>query len=171
MYTIILFALIGFCIFIITELIDYKKGYGLDIDFSLCFFTSFIFVFIGLIIAIALPVKYEESSWDEEIVSLKDNTSISGNFFLGSGMINGTMRYVYYQKNQDETYKMWQTEYYRASIRYTNNTPKIVIIDKRESKSLWNKFALDPLNNESYQNYIFEVPKGSIEKDYNLDAQ
>ena len=123
MYTIILFALIGFCIFIITELIDYKKGYGLDID------------------------------------------------FLGSGMINGTMRYVYYQKNQDETYKMWQTEYYRASIRYTNNTPKIVIIDKRESKSLWNKFALDPLNNESYQNYIFEVPKGSIEKDYNLDAQ
>jgi hypothetical protein len=164
MYTIILFALIGLLFFPILN-----KEFDWD-DFGLYFIFSVLGAFSGFIIAVALPVKYEKSSWSEKVVSLKDNTSVNGSFFLGFGQINSTMKYVYYQQNPDSTYQMWQANYYDAVIRYTSGEPKIIINDYRKSKSIWNKFAVD-INDESRQTYIFEVPQWSIKNSYELDVQ
>lgn len=171
MYTIILFAIIGFILPLYEEIKDYRKSYGFDWDMvGFGVISAIVCGFVGFLIAIALPVSYEKGSWSEKVVSLKDNASVNGSFFLGCGQINGTMKYVYYQQNVDSTYQMWQANYYDAVIRYTSTEPKIIINDYRPSKSVWNKFAID-INDESHQTYIFEVPKGSIKNSYELDAQ
>ena len=167
MYTIILFYAIGYFFFLYDF---YKESDGFDsyvIFFPLI--SSLYFACAGFIVAIVLPVNFETTKWQENLVTLKDNNSVSGNFFLGTGTINGQMKYVYYQQNYDSTYQMWQVDYFNAKIKYTDGQPKVNITDVRRQKSLWNKFAIDM--DGSSQTYIFEVPKGSIKNSYELDAQ
>ena len=168
MYTIILFYIIGYLFFAYTAYKEFR--WDIEIIFIIPLFNSLLFALFGLIIAVVMPIKYETSSWDSNIVTLKDNNSVEGNFFLGTGVINGSMRYVFYKINDDSTYQMWQVNYYDAKIRYVNTQPKVIITDKRPSKSLFNKFAID-ISDESYQTYMFEVPNGSIKNSFELDAQ
>jgi len=172
MYTIILVALIGFLLPIISELIDcikYKCSFSWDTIF-LGFITSIMGSVIGLFIAILLPCKYENSEWSRDLMSLKDNTNVRGSFFLGSGQINGEMKFVYYVQYNDSSFKMWQASYYDAVIKYTSNKPQVVITDRHQSESLLNKFAID-LAGEEKQTYVFEIPKNSIKDVYELDSQ
>jgi hypothetical protein len=166
MYTIYLFAFIAILIVIVQDV--------LDGDFWDCLIMSIIFGFggavIGLLAAIALPVKYETTTWSEKIVSLKDNGSVSGSFFLGCGQINGAMMYMYYQQNKDSTFQMGQLNYSDAKIKYTNEQPKIDIFDTHRANVWWNKFAIDVIG-EDKQAYIFEVPEGSINNSYELNSQ
>ena len=170
MYTIITLYIIGYVFFVYYNYKDWGdwSDWGFIIFFPLL--QSLLFALAGLIIAIALPVKYETTSWTENIVTLKDNNSVEGRFFLGTGMINGSMKYVYYQKNDESTYQMWQADYYNAKIRYISTQPKVVITDKHWAKTTFNKWAID-MADESRQTYIFEVPQGSIKNSYELDAQ
>jgi len=98
MYTIITLYIIGYLFFVYMY---YKECNGWDDGFVIILplIHALLFATAGLIIAIALPVKYETTSWSENIVTLKDNKTLEGRFFLGSGIINGSMKYFYYQKN------------------------------------------------------------------------
>lgn len=167
MYTIILVAIIGIVIGVYQEIKDF--GWEWDAIFS-GILGAIVGAFAGFLIAWALPQNYTTDKWSEKIVSLKDNASVSGSFFLKCGQINGTMKYVYYLQNNDSTYQMWQANYYDAAIKYSDGQPKINITWLHSSKSLWNKFAID-LNENYGQTYVFEVPKGSIKNSYELDAQ
>ena len=51
---------------------------------------------IGVIIMLALPMKTEINTYTYKIETLQDNNSVSGSFFLGSGSIEGKMKYVFY---------------------------------------------------------------------------
>ena len=167
MYTILLLSIIGFLIMVY---IEYKDWGGLDFGVIIVSLLQTIFVALAaLIIALMLPVKYETTSLADKIVTLKDNNSLYGSFFLGTWMIEGRMKYVYYQQNADSTYQMQQVDYYKARIRYVDSEPKIVVTDIRPKECMWNKFALDLSGSD--QTYIFEVPKGSIKNGYELDAQ
>ncbi len=170
MNTIITLYIIGYVFFVYCN--HKEDGSWSDWGFIIFFplLQSLLFAIAGLIIAVALPVKYETTSWTVNIVTLKDNNSIEGRFFLGTGMINGSMKYVYYQIDDDSTYQMWQADYYDSKIRYISTQPKVVVIDKHWAKTPLNKWAIDMVD-ESRQTYIFEVPKGSIKSSYELDAQ
>jgi len=169
MYTIITFYIIGYFFFLYVLYKDFDGFDGFVIFFPLI--QSLLFALAGLIIGIALPIKYETTSWTENIVTLKDNNTTSGRFFfLGSGIIEGRMKYVFYLQNNDSTYQMAQADYYDAKIRYVNTQPKVVITDKHWAKTTFNKWAID-MADESRQTYIFEVPQGSIKNSYELDAQ
>ncbi len=169
MYTIITLYVIGYFFFMWVLYKDFEGFDSFVIFFPLI--QSLLFALAGLFIAWALPVHYETTRWQENIVTLKDNNNISGRFFfLGSGIIEGRMKYVYYQQNTDSTYQMWQCDYTDAAIKYSDGQPKVNVTDVHWQKSLWNKFAID-LDDESRQTYVFEVPNGSIKNTYELDAQ
>ncbi len=171
MYTIYLGIIIGFLFPIIMEINEWRNRNGFDSD---CIFMG-IFAAIGggmvaIIIAFALPVTYITTKWSEKLESLQDNNSVNGSFFLGYGQVNGSMKYVYYVQNNDSTYQMWQADYYKSSIKYSPNAPQINITSKNEKDCTWNNFAFDFFD-ESNQTYIFEVPKGTIKNNFNLDSQ
>lgn len=165
MYTVITFYVVGY---FISLWWNYRQWDEWAV--SLCFLEAFVFAFAGVFVALLLPMNYVTTTWRTEIVTLKDNNGVSGSFFLGSGVIEGQMRYVYYQKNNDSTYQMQQVDYYKARIKYTEGSPCIIITDIRTDESFYNKWAFD-FDDYIKQTYVFEVPKGSIKNAYELDAQ
>ncbi len=152
MYTVITFYIVGYLFFAYSNYKEYFFSWFDDwaMVLGLPILQAFLFGLIGLVIAIALPVKYETTSWTEKIVALKDNTSSKGRYFLGSGMINGSMNYVYYLQNNDSTFQMFIAHYDDAKIRYVNTQPRVVITDVQPAKNTFNKWAAD-LNEETNQ--------------------
>ncbi len=168
MYIIIIFYVIGYLLSLYFIYID--NGSIEVEEFIILIFSSLIFALIGLILAVSLSVEYKTTTWHKDLVTVKDNNTTTGSFFLGSGTIGGQMKYVYYIQNNDNTYQMFQTDCYKAKIKYVNTKPQIVITEVSVDETLWNKFALDIVG-ETGQTYIFEVPQGSIKNNYELDAQ
>jgi hypothetical protein len=124
---------------------------------------------VGVVVAIILPAHYQTDKWSENLANLNDGSHIKGSFFLGSGQIEGRMTYAYYTQNQDSTFKLWQTEADVAIIKYSEGDPKIHITYVHPSERFINLFAIDL--DDSNWSCVFEVPKGSIKTNYDLDAQ
>jgi len=125
-------------------------------------------LFIGAPLAFMLPMKTYQKQTSLSIQTLQDNNSVKGNFFLGCGQVNGTMKYVcYYEENG--YYQMLQIDYDKAKIKYCDSIPKITILEIKATKDKINLFAIDLDLGE--KTYIIEVPKGTIKNNYNLDAQ
>jgi len=123
-------------------------------------------VLIGGTILIVLPADTEINKYEYDLVTLQDNFSNSGSFFLGSGNIDGKMKYVYYYKSQGG-FKMGQIDYDNAVIRY-GNTPRIDRY-RREMVDNWKSYFAMDIPHDSL--YVITVPKGTIKTNYNLDAQ
>lgn len=155
-----------FIIYATTQLTDRDSGV---LEYILCLFVGFAMgLMIALPIAISLPMTTYEEPHVIKIENLQDNNSVKGNFFLGCGQINGTMKYVcYYEENG--YYQMLQIDYDKAKIKYCDSIPKITILEIKATKDKINLFAIDLDLGE--KTYIIEVPKGTIKNNYNLDAQ
>lgn len=172
MITIILFALFGLYFSI-------KAGW----DNGCCYYdfveivgkiiaTIFIVGFAGLIglaVAFSLPMKTTTKVDTYKIVCLQDNNSTNGSFFLGTGLVEGKMKYVFYYE-QDGVYKMNQTDYNNTSIKYSDSI-KVERYRQEEVKSFINYFAYDDITSESDMEFIIYVPKGTVKNNYSLDAQ
>lgn len=125
-------------------------------------------IVLGSLVAIILPMDLYCKKYSFDIQSLQDNSTISGNFFLGSGNIEGKMKYVFYYKDK-EVYKMMQLDYDAVGIIYSDSNPKVNVSQMCPTNSFINYFALDL--DCCCKKYIIEIPKGTIKNDYNLDAQ
>lgn len=173
MYTVIILGSIGIIIAVWILLRDCGFDWKDFEDYALGLLMSFIgFItggLVGLVIAFALPMTYVTDKWDVDLVSLQDNNGIHGSFFLGSGQINNRMQYVFYYKISDSTYKMAQHDFDDCTIKYTEAIPKEFITWHHPNNSTQNKFAIDITG--SWSTYLFQVPKGSIKNNYQLDAQ
>tara|TARA_R110002020_G_scaffold381847_1_gene592758 strand:+ start:189 stop:692 length:504 start_codon:yes stop_codon:yes gene_type:complete len=123
---------------------------------------------VGFTITFILPAETEVNIYNYDIETLQDNSSVSGDFFLGSGNIEGNMKYVFYYKTNGG-FKMKQIDYDDVIIKYSE-TRKEVIEHKEEmvSDSWINNFAYDASTVLEYE--VF-VPKGTIRSNFNLDAQ
>lgn len=125
-------------------------------------------VMLGLIIAFCLPMETTYRQETYNIVSLQDNSSVSGSFFIGCGNIEGEMCYVFYTE-EDGAFQLNQVSYHKAKIKYTDEKPTITkyTIIATDNKINW--FALDSdIGNKSF---LIEVPSGTIKTNYTLDAQ
>lgn len=125
---------------------------------------------VGILVALAIPSKMKTVKIETKIVCLQDNNSTKGNFFLGSGNIDGIMKYSYYVETSDGGFKLKQTESELSTIKYSTEEPKIIeykstMVDPKNA--FINYFALD--NNHSV--YEFLIPIGTIKTEYNLDAK
>jgi hypothetical protein len=134
--------------------------------------SSFIGILLGgalaLIVAIMLPMDTYDKNYSLNIETLQDNNSVSGNFFLGCGQIEGKMKYVFYYE-ENGLYRMMQLDYNLVQIKYSDGKPKVNVTENYPSKAFINNFAIDL--DAFDKTYIIEVPKGTIKNNYNLDAQ
>lgn len=172
MAIVILFGIIGLLIAIagIWECNDWRDFLTVSLNSIATICLIALTAFIGFVFALALPMETKTVVDEYKIVSLQDNNSTSGNFFLGTGYIEGKMKYSFYYENSGE-YKMKQTDINNTSIIYSDS-----IICKRYRQvavdgAFINYFALDELNSESEMKYIIYVPKGTIKTSFSLDAQ
>ncbi len=123
---------------------------------------------VGFLVTIMLPAETEVNIYNYDIETLQDNNSVNGEFFLGSGSVEGKMKYVFYYKTNGG-FKMKQIDYEDAIIKYSE-TRRGVIEHREEmiSDSWINNFAYDL---EKVIEYEIYVPKGTIRSNYKLDAQ
>lgn len=168
MWTIIIFAILGLILGII--ICDFSDGSWIG-----AMLLGFI---VGFFIAILIPAKKEKKEiiTTYELVCLQDNNSLSGNFFIGCGTINGTMKYVYYYNVTTDNKKGFKQGQIDCdddiTIYYADSSPYIEQIITKNVKSegyFINHFAIDI--DWVYKKYNFYIPTGSIKQDYNLDAK
>lgn len=166
MITILTFAIIGIAISIYNTR---QNDWGMDfIDY---FGATLIGValggFLGFFVALSLPAKFYTAHTIKKLENLQDGNSTKGSFYLGVGQIEGKMRYVFYVE-ENGLYRMNQIDYNLAAIKYTNSIAKVHFYEERKTSDIINYFALDFRCDD---NYILEVPNGTIKNTYNLDAQ
>jgi len=166
MWTIIIITAIALFIAIYQE---YNLYYS---DFENYILVSILAILIGGIIgtavAFALPAKTEIVKTNYNLEALQDNNSVKGSFFLGSGQIDGKMKYVFYYE-RDGFYKLEQADYEEVKVKYSEEKPKAERFNRKNVKDAFiNNFAIDC---NCYQEYIIYVPKGTIKQNYSLDAQ
>ena len=141
------------------DFIDYVFGF---------LWGAFVGVSMGFIVAWILPMDLYDKHYSLNIETLQDNNSVSGQFFLGSGQIDGKMKYVFYYE-ENGFYRMMQIDYNLVQIKYSDGIPKVNVTEVAPTDSFINNFAFDFLLHS--KSYIIEVPKGTIKNNYNLDAQ
>ena len=166
MWTIIIITVIAI---FIACLMEYNEGYADFEDYLIVSFPAlFIGAILGAVIAFALPAKTEIVKTTYNLEALQDNNSVKGSFFLGSGQIEGKMKYVFYYKNEGY-YKLEQADYSEVKVKYSDEKPKAERFNRKNVKDAFiNNFAIDC---NCYQEYIIYVPKGTIKQNYSLDAQ
>lgn len=145
-----------------------NKHYGVDWPEGLFYFMFGCFVgsLAGIAIGFMLPADTHIHETQQQIQVLNDNNSTSGSFFLGTGQVEGKMKYVFYSKNGNR-YKLNQVDYTDAEIEYSKEAPVVITYDERHSDTFLNWFAMDFTST----NYLFKIPEGSIATGYNLDAK
>lgn len=123
-------------------------------------------VFSGLFLAVFIDAEMVIKEDVYEIEVLNDNQSVSGSFFIGSGQIEGKMKYVFYSKDKNK-FKLNQVDYDKAEIEYTSGTPVVIKYSKEYTNSFKNNFAIDLWEST----YLFKIPSGSINNEFSLDAK
>jgi len=147
---------------------------SLESRFSLMYWLLNIFlgcvggVAAGIVIAFILPMELEGKKEILMLESLQDGSKLSGQFFLGSGHIDGKMQYVFYCE-KDGYYKMMQAESELVKVKYFEGRPQVEITKQWPTDSWINYFGLS--TDMGDKTYIIQVPKGTIHNNYNLDAQ
>lgn len=166
MWTIIIITAIALFIAIYQEYNSYYSDFE---DYILVSITAILIgVIIGTAVAFALPAKTEIVKTTYNLEALQDNNSVKGSFFLGSGQIDGKMKYVFYYENEGY-YKLEQADYNKVKVKYSDENPKAERFNRKNVKDAFiNNFAIDY---NCYQEYIIYVPKGTIKQNYSLDAQ
>lgn len=122
---------------------------------------------VGFAISLCLPKDYVYEKATFELESIKDNSSISGSFFLGSGNINGTMSYAFYYKNSDNEYRLQTVQSDKAVIIYTDSIPVLEEYTLRMVKNNWSILGMY----DGRKEYKFKIPPGSIKNSFNLDSE
>jgi hypothetical protein len=166
MWTIIIITAIALFIAIYQEYNSYYSDFE---DYILVSIPAILIGgIIGTAVAFALPAKTEIVKTTYNLEALQDNNSVKGSFFLGSGQIEGKMKYVFYYENEGY-YKLEQADYNEVKVKYSDEKPKAERFNRKNVKDAFiNNFAIDC---NYYQEYIIYVPKGTIKQNYTLDAQ
>jgi len=169
MWTMIIILVIALAIAIIGADYDYDI---IEELVSRIIMAAFLGAAIGLIIGFLVPSKMIEQKSTFKLMNLQDGSQVSGNFFLGSGTIEGKMNYVFYYNLDSTTFAMAQIKYDVATVKYTKDSTTAYVecyktVD--DKNYFWNKFSID--TDYGNMRYVIYVPKGTIKTNYNLDAQ
>ena len=100
------------------------------------------------------------------LYALADGDDIHGHFFLGSGTIDETMKYVYIVETEGKGYKMESIGVRSAYVQYSDEQPTI-------TKTVY-IFESDILNFFGFCDeieYLFRIPEGSITNSYIINLE
>jgi len=172
MYILLLLSVLGI---FIALYISTKDGWcGIfEVIFDV-FFGFLVGGTLGLLIAIIIgsfiPDKYTENVEVPEykIYNLQDNSNVSGSFFLGSGRVDEKMAYTFYIHTVDG-YVPMSLETSTCAIKETDDIkPQMVSVKRKFKNKNFDKWAA---TTDPTICHIIYVPKGTIVKNYNLDAK
>ena len=163
-----------FIVLIIWFTIYFKSGYSI---FEWAFLGNLLFslvvaAVVGLLmmlfVGLFLPKEYIiDKSKTIYLESIKDNSSINGDFLLGSGTISNEMYYVFYKK-VDDYYSFDKIKAEDAIIKYTASKPRIVVkkrvLKNKKKNYLWGGVV-------HREKYVIYVPEGSINNSYKFNLE
>ena len=165
---ILLFIILGFIAGISIMPGFWKKLYFGMMGIIIGAFVSVILMLIvaGLLESINSDFSKPVINKTEQLVTLQDNSS-SGDFFLGSGSLNGKLYYTYYYKINDNEFAGGMLPYDEVSVKYIkdNSEPRIEY------------YNYEMIGNAKYWavslkgDVVIFIPDGSIKNAYNLDAK
>ena len=133
---------------------------------------------VGLILSVYVLAKNDITKSVEplypRIESLQDNSSLKGDFFIGSGNIDGTMKYAFYIREKDpftneDSFRLVLLDYKDTSIVYSDERPRVDVV-KNHWRETW-QFKYSLLKKTYVDRYIIYVPRGTIKNNFTLDAQ
>ena len=157
-----LYLLLGtFALSIITLLLIFGKP---DEDHWLGFgVVSFISTAVIFVSVMMLFVPMHKVTYTTKIVSLQDNSEVEGSFTLGSGYIGESSYFCYYYNHIDGGYALGKEPTRNARIVEWDKKYAIKQYTREENKE-WNTSG-------STSGVVFYVPRGTIVRNYNLDAR
>lgn len=103
-------------------------------------------------------------SYSYDLEALQDGTSTRGMFFLGSGIIDQTPKYTYYVA-RDGGYFLESWPAQGTKITYGPGNPQVTYHVRKNTPGLWTTYSKTTIDSVEFQ-----IPSGSIYKDYTLDA-
>ncbi len=122
------------------------------------------FLLSGFILIIVMClISTKEVTYTTRIVSLQDNTRTEGSFALGSGHIEGVTYYCYYYNHIDGGYALGKVKTSNTRIVEWDKDYAIKQCTMDENKE-WGKGHM-------VGGYVFYVPKGTVVRNFNLDAR
>ena len=127
---------------------------------------------LGLLIALLIGVLTPEDanimdlSEAKEIVALKDNNAVGGQFFLGTGRI-GSHPCYYYVSEDEHGLRMQHIDANNTYIIYSDENPRV---ERYESVG-FNRRLLSWLAIPAYSYYVVYVPEGTITSEYTIDLE
>ena len=107
-------------------------------------------------------VTYHEYS-TQELLSFSGLSSVEGNFFLGSGQVDGDINYYYLVENKG-VYEIEKIGRRNIKIKYSDEPRIVVKQPKFESESLNEWFNIEGRHQRKY----FYIPEGSINYDFKV---
>jgi hypothetical protein len=164
MFTIILFAVAGAATAFLTTRDMFFLGVNTALGGALGLAAgSLAWIVLGVVNI--SPENFERQETTREIISLQSNTSLSGEFFLGTGSVQGEKVYYYYVRT-DRGAISKRVDADRTYVKEKSGTPKITRIRyEQKNPSNW-YFVIPPKDTLEEYNQI-QVPEGSIKREFN----
>lgn len=129
---------------------------------------SFLYCVILFVIVMFLPYTYTQSH-SFEIYALKDNSSINGSFFLGTGSVDGNQVYSFI-KEEDGGKKVSSISVDSAIIyEGEDGSPRIDVYDPHIKNKIVRKLFGDMTFGDS--KYKIYIPDNSMINEYNVDLE
>jgi len=104
---------------------------------------------------------------EQVIYTAIDNKGMEGNFALGCGRVNDTLRYYYIVKD-DLGQKVDSANSSDTHIINTKDIPKIKTYETNFKNKKW---VLIGINFKESTDYVLEVPENTVKYDYNIDLK
>lgn len=123
----------------------------------------FTFVYVD---SISYPTR---EYWRCNIVSLRDDKNIQGDFTIGSGFINNKqVYYIYYKYSNNNEYRQYELEVNKTIIQETDNESPQLIAYGRDVSNYNRLLCLVKPGNYISQ-YQLKVPKNTIIKEFKVN--
>lgn len=131
---------------------------------------------LGCLLLIGCTAKGLDKEFTLEQISLGTNYSISSNFFLGCGSINGDSEFYYYfYTNDNGTINLRKVFYNNVNIHYTKDKPKASFSASGCSGGTdLSNYKNDIKRASSYScGYTWDIyiPEGSIVNNYDVNIK
>lgn len=131
---------------------------------------------VGCVVAGVIGLfAYTGTHWEQTrrtpLVSVADGSSTHGSFFLGSGSVDGSPSFTWYESDGENSFIRQQTDAYDATIHYVEKgvQPYYTLREQKPNEGFfeptWGFNVSDPAGLD----YDFYIPRGSITHSYRLD--
>lgn len=156
-------------IWVISDSIDYGFEFCTLLRVLIGFLIGLVvWISVGTIIGLFLPTEYELYE-TQNLSALKDNSSISGSFFLGSGTVDEHMVYKYVT-DTDKGKLICELSSVGSDI-YINECdeqPRVELFNECFTSDWFEWFAFTGWGNSEV---IFYIPEGSLTTEFDVDLE